>query len=150
MGGEVEAVGLHTRDRTFLAHLLFPAPHLSLTPSRRSTVAVKLLDDFEKPHGVLQSQRSQSRAYPAGIKHVNVSRGQGSASAEPLVSGVHGELGDTFLLWSAMRSQKSGCARAIFLCVKVDAVAETLTAPGSLSRGMTCDGSRSSAPCGAM
>lgn len=112
-------------------------------------MAVKLLDDFEKPHGVLQSQRSQSRAYPAGIKHVNVSRGQGHASAEPLVSGVHGELGDTFLLWSAMRSQSLDAHR-LHSSFKGEHCGRDIDCPGSHSRGMTCDGSHSSAPCGAM
>lgn len=65
-------------------------------------MAVKLLDEIEKPHGVLQSQLSQSWAYPAGIKHANVSRGQGSDSAETLVSGVPGELRDTFFGGSAL------------------------------------------------
>lgn len=56
-------------------------------------MAVKLLDEIEKPHGVLQSQLSQSWAYPAGIKHANVCRGQGSDSAETLISGVPGDSG---------------------------------------------------------
>ena len=41
-------------------------------------MTVKLLDEFEKPHGILQSQLSHTCAYLAGIKHVKVSGGQGS------------------------------------------------------------------------
>ena len=67
-------------------------------------MAVKLWDEIEKPCGVLQSQLTQSCAYPAGIKHANVSRGQGSNSAETLVSGLHGELRDTFFIWRVSSS----------------------------------------------
>lgn len=67
-------------------------------------MAIKLLDGLEKPHGVLQSQLSQSCVSPAGIKHLKVSRGEEIDWADTPVMGVHGGLGDTFLLWRGSSS----------------------------------------------
>lgn len=83
-------------------------------------MAVKLLDEYKKPHRSPQSQLSQSCAYTAGIKPVNVSRGQGSDSTERHwsvasrkrwghIASPEGQLFGCF-----MRSQKSGFLWAIF------------------------------------
>lgn len=59
-------------------------------------MAVKLLNEYRKPHEVQQSQLSQSCVYTAGISHVKVSRGQGRDLAEGHWSVESMGLGDTF------------------------------------------------------